>query len=179
MINHIKDSANNYTLYLAQGTDYSLDIPSSIFGYPLEYKYPSLYVNTYDLLSMNADGDILALSYTTIPAINPFGLLVDDINTLQVDADSNLLIDIPYIDKISQLDFIGGIKQHHTSRLSYNITIEKNLETQSISLIIPPVISNSMTELRYNFDINYRDSLGNIKRAIGGSVINNQNFSGF
>lgn len=179
MINHIKDSANNYTLYLAQGTDYSLDIPSSIFGYPLEYKYPSLYVNTYDLLNINANGDILALSYTTIPSTNPFGLLVDGVNVLLADSNSNLLNDIPLIDKISQLDFIGGIKQHHTSRVSYNITIEKNLETQSISLIIPPAISNSMPEPRYNFDVNYRDSLGNIKRTIGGSVINNQNFSGF
>lgn len=112
MNSHIKDSGNNYSVFINQGTDYQFDVLTTTFGLPL---------------ATNAT-------------------------------------------------FSGVIKEHYTSKKSFDLVITKSLDDTKITVSIPSEISVDFKKNRYSFDIIYK--LDNkVLPAIQGSIIVNHSLS--
>jgi hypothetical protein len=151
MNSYIRDSSNNYVIYLDQGSTFDLEIKANTFG--LSEQFAQLILsNNGDIIVMNSDNDNLntgGLTGTTL------------------------------VDKISDLTFAGTIKQSQVSLASVDFTISKNVDTQSINLHLSSTDTSNLNKLQYSFDVFYKDVNNSLTRAFGGTVIINKNLTKF
>lgn len=142
-----KDSGNNYTLYIDQGTTFKFSVPFN---------------------------DLFSIAYSNELGQNDTALETRDTteSILVSTGDSLNLV------SVANLEFYSTIKQHQTSKKSYDFNATVNQAQFRIDFILPPDISSGLKWPRYQFDIMIKNTLsGEITRSAGGSVIVTPNFT--
>lgn len=143
----IRDSGNNYTLYIDQGTTFKFSI---LFDDLFLLAYSGNYIIGDTALESNN------INQSILVSTNP--------NSGPVD--------------INDLEFFSTIRQHQTSKKSYDFNVNVDIQNLKIDFTLPADVSSGLKYSRYQFDVYVRNTVnGDITKTVGGSVIVTQNIT--
>lgn len=145
MSNFIKDSANNYTLYVNQGTDFEFSVSVESLNVLPNDTVDILALGSGFTLALNSDLDILALE-DTAPEVE---------NT----------------EYLTGLEVFSVACEHITSKKKFDFLVQKDVVSRTLTFRLPADTTTSMNKPRYGFDVVGKDDTGITRRLFGGTII--------
>lgn len=164
----VVDSGNVYTLYVDQGTEFNFTVPFSAFGIIGTIAPSALSSSPTDTLAADSILDTLVtIIEPQVLTSKTFSLDIGNGNTLT----SNGVLDSQLDYHADNLTFAGTVRRFATSKSYADFVITKDLINGSIKLTLTPQSTFNLVQPRYNFDVCYKNTNGNVVKAFGGSII--------